>query len=104
LDKQATVSFINQALKGLSKNSYAELLRKCQEVKTEDVIAAIQKYFLPLFDPATSVAVVVATPSQVDHIEEGLTKAGFVVEKQAMKVDREGEEIDECGSSGSGSE
>ena len=51
-----------------------------------DVIAAIQKYFLPLFDPATSVAVVAATPSQVDHIVEGLTKAGFVVEKQAMKV------------------
>ena len=72
-------------------------------MKTEDVIAAIQKYFLPLFDPATSVAVVVATPSQVDHIEEGLTKAGLGVEKQTMKVDREGEEMDECGSSGNGS-
>ena len=72
-------------------------------MKKEDVIAVIQKYFLPLFDPATSVSVVVATPSQVDHIEEGLTKAGFVVEKRAMNVDGDGEEMDECGSSGSGS-
>jgi hypothetical protein len=69
----------------------------------EDVIAVIKKYFLPLFDPATSVAVVVATPSKVDHIEEGLTKAGFVVEKRTMKVDGEGEEMNGCGSSRSGS-
>ena len=70
-------------------------------MKLEDVVAVIQKYFLPLFDPATSVSVVVATPSEVDHIEEGLTKAGFVVEKRTMKVDGEGKEMNGCGSSGS---
>ena len=74
----------------------------------EEVAAALQKYLLPVFDPATSIAVVASAPGKVDEIAKGLTEVGFQVEKRELDVDPdelataaagEGEE-----ESGSGSE
>jgi hypothetical protein len=83
------VSFINQALKGVPKDFHVGLLEKCQAVTKEDVISAFRTHFLPLFDPVTSMAVVVTTPSKVDQIEEGLRSVGFDIEKRTLEVDAE---------------
>lgn len=61
-------SFSNQALKGVAQDYNVQLLEKYQEVTIDDVRAAISKRFLPLFDPSSSVAVVVSAPGKVDEI------------------------------------
>lgn len=81
------MSFINQALKGVSQNFQVELLEKYQAVTAEDVVATLQKYYLPLFDASTSVAVVVTSPSKADQIGEDLAALGFEVTKRTLETD-----------------
>jgi hypothetical protein len=56
-------------------------------VEKADVVAALEKYFLPLFDSATSVAYVVTAPGKADGIAEDLGVHGFEVEKRTLEVD-----------------
>ena len=49
----------------------------------------MQKYLLPVFDPATSIAVVTSAPGKVDEIARGLAEVGFQVEKRELDVDPE---------------
>jgi len=83
------ISFSNQALKGVGKNHQIELLQKYQAVSKEDVLQAFRKHFMPLFDPSSSVAVVVTAPSKIDQAFDGLNKAGFVVERRTLDFDPE---------------
>jgi Zn-dependent M16 (insulinase) family peptidase len=84
---QAIVSFTNQALKGVPQDFQVKLLEKYQAVTVDDVIATLQKYFLPLFDPSKTVALVVTAPSKIDQIVEDLTAAGFEVSKRSLETD-----------------
>jgi Zn-dependent M16 (insulinase) family peptidase len=81
------MSFINQALKGVPRTHQIDLLEKYQTIKKEDILAALQKHFLPLFDPATSVAVVVTAPGSAQSIVEGLTGLGFDVTQKELHID-----------------
>lgn len=54
----------------------------------------MRKYFLPLFDPATSVAAVVTAPGKADEVSAGLTEVGFTVERGKLEVDPEEMEVD----------
>jgi len=101
--RAAIASFTNQALKGVSQNWNVELLKKYQIVTKDDVIAALKKHVLPVFDPSSSVAVAVTAPSKADLIAEGLTSAGFQVEKRTLEIDPSELEGSESGSE-SGSE
>lgn len=67
----------------------------------EDVLAVLKNHFLPLFDSASSVAVVVTAPAKVDEITDGLAAAGFAVEKRELEVSPEEMEGSESGESGS---
>lgn len=86
---QATVSFINQALKGVPKDYGVELLKKYQDITKEDIIRTLKKYFLPLFDPSSSVAIVVTAPSKADEIATKLGAFGFEVTQRELAVDPE---------------
>jgi Zn-dependent M16 (insulinase) family peptidase len=79
------VSFLNQSLKGVPQNFQIDRLKKYQAITKEDVLSALQKYILPLFDSSTSVAVAVTASSKVDEISEGLSTRGFEVEKQSLE-------------------
>jgi hypothetical protein len=59
-------------------------LEKCRAVTKEDVISVIRQYFLPIFDPATSVAIVVTAPSRADKISADLAAAGFEVTRRTI--------------------
>ncbi|KAF8216136.1 Metalloenzyme, LuxS/M16 peptidase-like protein [Mycena galopus ATCC 62051] len=105
--RAAMMSFTNQALRGVPQTHQVEMLEKYQVVTKEDVLEIFRKYFLPLFDASTSVAVVVTAPTKVDGIVEGLTADGFVVEKRTLEIDPselEGEHDHDCNSCGSGSD
>jgi Zn-dependent M16 (insulinase) family peptidase len=81
------VSFTNQALKGVSRTHQIDLLDKYQVITKADVVEALQKHFLPLFKPTTSVAVVVTAPAKAKDIGDGLSAIGFNVTQKVMEVD-----------------
>jgi len=96
--------FTNQTLKGVPPNHQIDLLNKYQAVTKEQVLDAFKKYFLPLFDAKTSVAVVVTAPGKVDDTAEALTKFGFEVTKRELEFDPEEMETDSDSECESGSE
>ena len=67
-------------------------------MSAEDVLGALKKHFLPLFDASTSVAAVVTAPAQAGEIVEGLTAVGFEVEQRSLEVSPEDMEGSESGS------
>ncbi len=81
------MSFVNQGLKGVSQDYNIELLEKYQHITKEDVLAALKKYFLPLFDSSSSVAVAVTAPGKADEVFEELGKIGFEVERRTLQVE-----------------
>jgi Zn-dependent M16 (insulinase) family peptidase len=82
----ALTSFVNQGLKGLSPNHNVELLEKYQAVKKEDVMRCLKDYILKLFQPESSIALVVTAPGKSDEISEKLGEKGFKVEKRTIEV------------------
>ena len=72
-------------------------MEKYQTIKKEDILAAFQTYFIPLFDPASSVAVVVTAPGNVQSIVGGLTGLGFNVAQKELQVDLTDREDGESG-------
>jgi Zn-dependent M16 (insulinase) family peptidase len=84
---QAITSFINQALKGVTKDYGVELLDKYQNITKQDILGTLKKYFLPLFDPLSSVAIVVTAPSKAEEIGTGLQTLGFEVTQRELAAD-----------------
>ena len=98
------MSFVNQGLKGVSQNYTIELLEKYQHITKEDVLAVLKKYFLPLFDSSSSVAVAVTAPGKADEVVEEFGKIGFEVERRTLQVEADELDSDSEGESGSESE
>ena len=96
------VSFSNQALKKVPKTHQIDLLEKYQAVTKDDVLRALKIYYLPLFDPSTSIAVVVAGPTKADEIVAGLKAIGFEVTQRVMEIDPIEVKSSEDGGTGSG--
>jgi len=90
----AMVSFTNQALKNVPKTHQIDLLEKYQAVTKDDVLSVIKTHFLPLFDPSSSVAVVVTAPAKADEIGAGLKAKGFEVTQRVMETDSNNSEND----------
>lgn len=75
-----------------------EQLEKYRAVTKDDVLAALKKHVLPVFNPSSSIAVAVTSPTKTDAIAEGLTKAGFEVEQRTLEIDPSELEGSESGS------
>ena len=97
------MSFSNQVLKNLPKTHQIDLLEKQQAVTKDDVLGALKIYFLPLFDPSSSIAVVVTAPAKADEIGAGLRNIGFEVSQRVMEIDPIEMESSEDSGSDSGS-
>lgn len=99
----ALISFVNQGLKGLSPDYNVELLEKYQAVQKEDVMRCLRNYIVKLFEPESSVALVVTAPGKSDEIAEKLGQKGFKVEKRTIEVqdDEHSEEGSSSDSKGS---
>ncbi|KAI0756614.1 Metalloenzyme, LuxS/M16 peptidase-like protein [Daedaleopsis nitida] len=102
--RAALISFVNQSLKGVSQNYTIDLLEKYQEITKQDVLAALKKYFPPLFDASSSVAVVVTAPGKVEEISADLGKIGFAVEQKTLQVEEADDDSDSEGESDSESD
>jgi len=73
-------------------------------VTRDDVLQAMRKYLLPLFNSSTSVAVVVTAPSKAAETSKRLSKAGFEVSERELEVDPNEMEVSDGTESTSGSE
>ncbi|KAF9473122.1 hypothetical protein BDN70DRAFT_886165 [Pholiota conissans] len=93
--RAAIVSFTNQAMKGVARTHQIDLLEKYQVVTKEHVLAALQKHFLPLFHPESSVAVVVTAPAKSEEIGDWLKTSGFHVTQKVMEIDASEMNMDE---------
>ena len=82
----ASDSFVNQGLKGLPSDHNVRLLEKYQAVKKEDVMRCLKDYILKLFQPESSIALVVTASGKLDEISEKLGEKGFKVEKRTIEV------------------
>ena len=80
------------------------MLEKYQAVTKDEILDALKKYCLPLFNPESSIAVVVTAPGKVDTTVEGLITLGFEVEKRAVEVDQDEFEDDNRSEGDSGSD
>jgi Zn-dependent M16 (insulinase) family peptidase len=98
------VSFINQGLKGLPQRYQVELLEKYQSVSKEDVLGALKKYFIPLFNSESSIAVVVTAPAKAESIAKSLSSEGFEVTQRSLVDPSEMEGSDSEDGSETGSE
>ncbi|KAH9818516.1 zinc metalloprotease [Melampsora americana] len=90
-------SFTNMALKGISKDASRELLKKTKDITIDQVLEAIEKYFLPIFDAKTSLAVVASSPGKAESTAASLEAAGYRVEQResnAASVEDEASEMD----------
>ncbi|KAG8964008.1 hypothetical protein FRC03_002292 [Tulasnella sp. 419] len=83
----AIEAFKYQTFQSLPLDHARQLLEKIQGVTLDDVKAALQEYILPLFNPESSIAVIVSAPSRSDSIAEQLTSAGFDVERRTLDVE-----------------
>ncbi|KAG8906618.1 hypothetical protein FRB99_006488 [Tulasnella sp. 403] len=97
------VSFLNQALKGVPQTFGQDIIADMQAslfaVTVSDVKEMLKTYILPLFDPATSAAIVVSSPAKASDIASKLEGAGFVVENRLLEASQdEDAESDEEGS------
>ncbi|KAH7911953.1 Metalloenzyme, LuxS/M16 peptidase-like protein [Hygrophoropsis aurantiaca] len=97
--RAAINSFTNQALKGVPQDYNLQLLEQYQAVTKADVLVALKKHIMPIFDASSSTVVVVTAPSKADEIAVGLAKHGFKVDKRTLEVDI-GEDESDSGSEG----
>jgi len=67
-------------------------------------LEALRKYFLPLFESSSSVAVVVTAPLKANQIGQDLMDIGFEVEQRSMEISPAESEEDSESDSGSDSE
>jgi hypothetical protein len=82
-------------------NLVAPLIFFFKSITLAQIRTAIEDYFLPIFQPSTSIAAVSTSAGKADEIQAGLEKLGFEVERRELPSfggDEEGSEI------GSGSE
>ncbi|KZV65225.1 hypothetical protein PENSPDRAFT_587192 [Peniophora sp. CONT] len=87
--RAAMAAFTNMAIRGVPARHSVEMLEKYRTVTCEDVRKVIKTYFVPLFDPESSVVVSVNSSGKADEIAEGLAKEGYTVERQKLDVEPE---------------
>lgn len=88
-------TFTNMALKGIEKDASRQLLNKTKDITIDQVLKTIEKYFLPIFDARSSVAMVASSPSKAASTASSLKMAGYRVEQRELNVaPEEGSETD----------
>ncbi|KAH8114457.1 Metalloenzyme, LuxS/M16 peptidase-like protein [Phellopilus nigrolimitatus] len=79
----AVTSFVDLCLRGRNESS-SHTLKKFQAVTKDEILTALKKYCLPLFNPGTSVAVVLSSQDRFDSTANDLRSLGFDVEKKTF--------------------
>ena len=85
LASAAACSYINQVIRGISKDWSHQMLSKVQAVKPEQIREAMLKYMVPIFQPESSNLVVTCAQIMKDNLDTNFSKAGYKVEVRALE-------------------
>jgi hypothetical protein len=77
------------------------MLAEIPKVTTQDIRAAIGKYYVPLFDSESSIGAVTVNVGKVDEVEAGFKELGFETERHELPQIGGEEDADMSGSEGS---
>ncbi|KAE8250209.1 hypothetical protein A4X13_0g4900 [Tilletia indica] len=91
-------SFKDETMLGMGKGRGRRLLLQLNAVTTADVQRVLQKYIVPLFDPATSICAIASAPQQAKGIRESLSTVGYQIEERTIAAAGDEEEGSEDGS------
>ncbi|KAF8527970.1 Metalloenzyme, LuxS/M16 peptidase-like protein [Hysterangium stoloniferum] len=98
--RAALTCFSNEVFRDVPPDHTVSLLTKYQSVTVQDVTDCLRKHFTTLFEPAHSIAAVVAGPSKTNDVAKGLESIGFEVERREISGDSL---LEDSGDSESGS-
>ncbi|KAF2499151.1 putative zinc metalloprotease [Lophium mytilinum] len=77
MSSAATVSFVNNVIKGVGKGYSEEMLRKVREVGEAEIKRVLTEVVLPVFLPGKADVVVTAASIMEEGLEKNFAEAGF---------------------------
>lgn len=80
----ASTAYVDQALKGVGKDFSQRVLARLPSISDDEVRRVIKQYFVPLFDPATSIGAVSTNAGKADEIEQGFKELGYDVSREEL--------------------
>lgn len=80
----ASTAYVDQALKEVGKDHSQRMLAKLPSITDDDVRRVINQYFVPLFDPATSIGAVSTNAGKADEVEQGFKELGYDVSREEL--------------------
>lgn len=80
----AELSYVNQVIRGISKDWSHEMLARVRDVTPGQIRAAMQKYMVPVFEPKSANLLVTCAPIMSENLVENFKKAGFAAEGKSL--------------------
>lgn len=84
MSSAAELSFVNQVIRGISKDWSHRMLARVRDVTPEQIRAAVQKYMVPVFEPKTANLLVTCAPIMSEGLVENFRKDGWEAESKAL--------------------
>ncbi|CED82231.1 cytoplasm protein [Phaffia rhodozyma] len=81
LSSACSLAFNNEVLK---RSSSRDLLSRMQSVTKSEILGALRKYILPIFDPASSVVACTSAPGKAEEIANSFETFGYAVERRVL--------------------
>ncbi|KAG7892759.1 hypothetical protein KL936_000933 [Ogataea polymorpha] len=79
--------FFDQILMKRGPDYNQTLVKSLSQVTSQDVVDVLKKYFLPMFDPKSSVCFVCCSPSKVESIEKFFNSKGYATSVEYVAAD-----------------
>lgn len=86
----ADYSYTNQVIRGISKDWSHRMLEKVQAVTPDEIRDVLGRYFLPVFEPATSNVVVTCATIMREKLVRNLAEAGYAPEVRTLESFQDG--------------
>lgn len=84
MSSAAELSFVNQVIRGISKDWSHRMLARVRDVTPDQIRAAVQKYMVPVFEPKTANLLVTCAPIMSEGLVENFQKDGWQAESRAL--------------------
>lgn len=83
----ATVKIADNIFRRRGPNYKTLLIKKLKSITANDLVEIVNKYFVPLFDPQSSVLFASVPPSKCQDLERFFTKQGYKVEIENVNIE-----------------
>ncbi|QIW96660.1 hypothetical protein AMS68_002178 [Peltaster fructicola] len=90
-DEQATMaqaaeaSFLNQVIRGVSKDHSHTMLARVRKVTPEDIRGVMKTYMVPIFESASANLIITCSKTMTEQLLEQFSQVGFQVEERSLE-------------------